>query len=705
MILAAPLLLVPLELLGAASGVPAPLRPVAPILDEGPLRNDTLLPRSEAAQAELVAGDRAWRVARKGGPRLELERGRAFEAWRRALVASVPGESVRLLDDEGVAEGLWPDPDGTHHRRGEGVEAAVQRRLAALTPADREAWRERFGPGAAAALAGAPYDPAALRRLERGEPLTEGAAVAALRLAEVELEAGRRGAAATWLERAGAHAAEIAGADALRAAIAERLGTAAALKPAKAREAWRTASRLRLVRSERIQSTRRIGRDPRPLPLGRGLEPGAAFLEGGALVVQGPHALLVLPPQALATGAPTEWRRRIADVLDLEVVRPYAAPSAGGWPLLPATQGRDAVLVVDRGVSGRVLRDLSLPARGNRLACLRFTEDGLALPRWNLGDRTLGREGREPVPTSQVLGVEGRLEFQPGPLIQGGTVYAQARVLLDSTQEGALAGTSRGGELWLFALDLDDGELRWRRFLTRAADLRRDRGSRNTSRSQVPTSGMPLALVDGVLVVGTNVGLVSAFDAADGRALWSLRTRRREAQDPGWPGSRPPLVASLEGARGGGVLVAPFDSDHLYALPAGPALQGGIFAGAPEPMGALLDVVAADGVAAGGGVERVFLGRDGRHSALRFRRGAGPLRSSLYLDDGERFTGAALASEQRVYVASDRALYLFDRGRELALLDALSLPDHGGGIGGRVVARGSVVAVVGRDTLWVLAAQ
>jgi len=101
----------------------------------------------------------------------------------------------------------------------------------------------------------------------------------------------------------------------------------------------------------------------------------------------------------------------------------------------------------------------------------------------------------------------------------------------------------------------------------------------------------------------------------------------------------------------------------------------------------------------------IFLGLDGRHGALRFRRGESGLRSSLYLDEGERFAGRALTSESRMLVASDRAVYLLDRDRDLFLMDALPLPDLGAGVGGSVLAQGDRVYVVGRETLWVLEAR
>lgn len=664
-----------------------------PPFGEGPLRNTTLLPSHEAAQAQLAAGDGAWSRALGGGEAARLERVAAFDGWRGALEASATGDGVPLVDPAAPA-GLWPDRDHTHGRRAEGVEVAVLRRLAALSPGDRAAWRERFGPGAQALLDAAPYDREVLAEIERRAPLTRAAAVGALRLADGALEAGLASEARTWLGRAEHHAAELAEAEVVRAACSRRRAVLGELDPPAAVEPWETASSLRLVRFERIETTAQIGSDPRPAPLGRGLESGACFLADRTLVVQTPRAVSWWSPDALRDDRLGKVARiALRDVLDLEGERMVHAASAGGWSLRPATDGRDVVLVVGRGQAGRVVRDLPIAARGNHLACVRFLDDGRTRVRWVLSDDGVAVEDGEPEPLVEAIGFEGHLELQPGPLVAGGAVYVQARRLASPSDEGVL----RGGDQWLLALDLDTGALRWRRFLTRAADLRDD-GVRGGSRADVPTTGMPLALAEGVLVVGTNVGLASAFDAADGRLLWSLRTQRRRVEDAGWPGSRPPVTGPGPDGRGT-AWITPSDSEHAYALPLGAALGAELFLSPPERRGRLIDLVGARGD------ERVFLARDGRHAALRFTRGDGPLRSSLYLDRDERFAGAGLAGRERVLVSSDRALYLFSREGEYRLLDAAPLPDLGAGVGGEVVARGDRIAVVGRDTLWVLQAR
>jgi outer membrane protein assembly factor BamB len=659
--------------------------------DEGPLNNDTFQPRSEEAQSELLVGDRAWARALDGGADATQRRVDAFEAWRRALDASSAGDAVLLHDQDGVAQGLWPDPDNNHKRRAESVPGAVLRRLMSLTPDDRSVWTARFSGMADQLLASGPYAPELLRRVERDLPLTRAAAIAALRLADTALESGSPDIARTWLSRAAVHGSQ-AGVQ-WEDALDLRRTLAASQDPIPQPELWREANSLHLMRADRLESGRRLGRDLRPIPLGRGLEPGLAFLDSGAVVVQTAHALIWLDPSAARTDVGLVARLPVTEIFSFESLRTFASPSSGGWVLRPATDGRDLVVINDRGRNGRVIRDFGVPAKGNHLACLRYGLDGRPQVRWELSDRGLQRPGGETRDVVDVLGVQGHFEFQPGPVVHEGMVYVQARRLPDPTEEGAL----RGGDLWLFALSLASGEARWHRFLTSAADLRQDLGRGGGIRSEVGTTGMPLTLTDGVLVVGTNVGLVIAVEIADGRLVWSLRTQRRQADEAGWPGSRAPLVAQL--TEGTAAVVAPFDSRFLYTLALRPSQEGGLWGHPPQALGSLLDVVASRGN------EMVFLGLDGRHGAMRFRRGESGLRSSLYLDEGERFSGRALTSELRVLVASDRAVYLLDRDRDQFLIDAVPLPGLGAGVGGSVLARDDRVYVVGRETLWVLEAR
>ncbi|MEO6709736.1 MAG: hypothetical protein ABIP42_09155, partial [Planctomycetota bacterium] len=77
---------------------------------------------------------------------------------------------------------------------------------------------------------------------------------------------------------------------------------------------------------------------------------------------------------------------------------------------------------------------------------------------------------------------------------------------------------------------------------------------------------------------------------------------------------------------------------------------------------------------------------------------------ALRLGPEEVFSGRALASDQRVIAASDRALYLFDRSKDLALLAA---PTLAGPIprGGNLWAKGARVYVLSSRFVEVFSAR
>ena len=137
-------------------------------------------------------------------------------------------------------------------------------------------------------------------------------------------------------------------------------------------------------------------------------------------------------------------------------------------------------------------------------------------------------------------------------------------------------------QAWLFGFDRHSGELLWRRLLATGADL--VQGTDRFATGSVPRlSAQPLAASDGLVFAGTHLGAAALLDGLDGRPLWSVKCRRRSAQQPGWPGGRP----SWSPANPGAVLWAPFDSDHLYTLSTDlEALDGGLpFVEPPLPLG------------------------------------------------------------------------------------------------------------------------
>jgi len=661
---------------------------------EGPLRNDTFQPIATDAEAELARGDRAY--ARSRGAASNTGRNElidAFDAWRSALEVSQTGHVVTLGGREEATRNLFPDPDHTHFRRAEGVPYAVLRRLRGVTEDERRKWRGRFQSLALAALQEAHDDEARLARVERDHPLTEGAARAALRLADRAFERGATGDALEWLERAARHVPEQPEFE--RATTVRREAIASFREARRVRapaERWRTTEHLALVGSERLTS--RSLRNPVAGPLGRTVEPGLAFLDDGSVVIQSAVALFRLG-STHGTSAPGGRIRldsfRTNDFLGTPIALPYASSSTGGWPLRPATDGRDVVLVVGR--AGRSERDV---LEGNALVGLRFGSNRIPVIRWVVASEP--GEGVPGIPTPRVV-PDGPWEFQPGPVIHGGRVFVQARTV---PRPGSSADES-GSRLHVFAIELATGRALWSRFLAKASDLAPDQGRRFAVVPGLTSPGQPLAIAGGKVFVGTGSGLGFLLDAPDGRVAWSVSCRRRKFKDAGWPGSRPPIV--FDAPQGRGILWAPFDSDFLYTLSVDPGrTEERLFLAEPRAIGAAEDLVTGD-------VEEVIvLGRSGPRRALGTWARDGGRRSSLYFARGESFMGSAIASEERVILATDRSLYLFDRAREMFLVDVQPLAQAGQGaaggtLGGTVYARGARVFVLGPDMLWLFEAR
>ena len=90
----------------------------------------------------------------------------------------------------------------------------------------------------------------------------------------------------------------------------------------------------------------------------------------------------------------------------------------------------------------------------------------------------------------------------------------------------------------------------------------------------------------------------------------------------------------------------------------------------------------------------------GAESCLESRARDGTLVHALYLGPEEHFTGTGLVSATRALVASDHGLYLFDRTRELYLLDYQALAPIGDEpVGGDLFAHAERVFVLGPGTL------
>ncbi|MCA9002455.1 MAG: hypothetical protein KDB61_11060, partial [Planctomycetes bacterium] len=155
---------------------------------EGPLQNDTFVPTSKEAQTWLAAGDLSLVKARESGS--ESLRAEAFDSWLKALQSEGGNSWVHGAGENPLADSPWTEDSAQWNRLEFGQVTAVVQRVLRLTAAEQDSWRIRFSPLAAESLERGPFSRDVLREVERGYPLTPSAGLAALRLADLELERG-----------------------------------------------------------------------------------------------------------------------------------------------------------------------------------------------------------------------------------------------------------------------------------------------------------------------------------------------------------------------------------------------------------------------------------------------------------------------------------------------------------------------------------
>jgi hypothetical protein len=661
--------------------------------DEGALDNDVFLPTSRQADELLARGDAALAPAGDTAPgRIDRTRARltAFEAWRSALTATSSGDAV--------------SPAGAWRARGTvGVELAVLGRLAALAPEDRAAWTARFAELAAGELAAAGRDPARLADVERRNPVTPVAVVAALRACDIELERGDPTAARTWCERAARHAELLAphaatathsAAIAARAKVLDQLTS----PPREAPASWTNATSLRYSgRVALVDESQRIPRRLRSELPGppRGLSPGLAVLRDDRLAVQTPDRLIVLPARGRRIDSVFEPSALLGD--DVYVPPPSSRFGEDrDWPLLPVTAGDSIVVVHGRarmgGNDANALMCIRPPSPSPDPADTSGPPKTAALPLPSLDWAVVGnlrvRDDGTTVADPLLADLE-TAELQPGPLVVGARVFVQAREYESDIRA------------WLLCFDRSTGECLWTRRLAQGSGLypREFREAAASLRSATPAQPLVDA-GDGRVFAGTNLGAGVLVDAVDGRIVWSYENRRRTSGTPGWNTNWRPSVAADE--HGAVLLWAPVDSDHQYGLRAAPA------GGADDGPSLFAPREVDEAVA--------FVGGDTREAVVLSRAGARRTISAWRIDDGARFDapylgreeafgGAGAVSDQRVIAATDRGVYLVDRAREMFLLDYEPFPGGMSPLGGSVVAHGSNVLVVGERTVWTFFAE
>lgn len=652
-------------------------------LGEGPLQNDVFLPTSRDAEFQLARGDEAYAALRKATDRAAWLT--ALEPWHAALAATQAGDAVVVRPWKGTEADLdspWPDPDGTAGggvgdrpvRRTESIEDAVLRRLFALPSEGRTAWLARFSGLANDELEAARGAPALLSGVERAHPGTPGAGRAALALAERELEVGAWELAQSWLERAARHAslandADLREAVGRRADLAQTLARSRTSEPAPMPGGARDLEFLAEIPLEDLGDLRRFYL-PRP---GVRVQPDAAWTDSGLAVIQTEERALVLD---LSDG------RRVADFEPIELAAraglglnlrepPRLAP---GWNARPAIGSARLVLALCTSPPA-VLCVSRAPGE-------LFT--GLEAPQleWAIagGERVLPASGERAPLEGWPAG-----RIQPGPLAFGGCAFVQVHEPDGEGQDGGRA------KAHLVCLDLADGKLRWSRLLARGAPIA-ERTLRLRGDTGEEVAAQPLERVGQRILAVTHLGAAALVDACDGRLVWTFAYRRRPGHGERWSTSAPSVVA-------GDVLLAPSDSDRAYWLRGAPDLEGrGLLLHAP------LWRLEAEALLGGDERHALVLARSGRERGLaEWDAVDGSQRAAPGLAPGEIFTGLGALSAERALFATDRALYLHDRSRELYLLDAAEYPRPFPAAGGRVVARGDRALVIGPHLAWLFA--
>jgi hypothetical protein len=657
-------------------------------LGEGPLQNDVFLPTSREAEAELARGDEACAglLGKQGQPASQSAWLSALEPWHAALAASHPGDATAVRPWKGTQPDLdspWPDPDGTAGgglggrtvRRTESVEDGVLRRLLALPPDGRKAWLTRFSGLAQDELTASRGTPTLLLAVERMHPGTAGAGRAAIALAERELELGRWELAEPWLERSARHAA-FSKDDELQAAVQRRnelVRALAARAPSEPSAALASAGHLEFLREIPLEDLTERRRFYLPRP-GVRVQPDVAWTEQGLAVIQTEERVVVLD---LADG------RRAADF------EPLALAKGAGIELELREPPRLAPGWIARAAVGGERVVLALCTTPPALLCVSLGPGdlfgGLAAPKleWAIagGERWVPAQSlREPAadwPTGVI---------QPGPLALAGCVFVQVH---EADTEGAEAGVR--AKAHLVSLDLADGRVRWSRLLARGAAIAESTlRLRGDAREEAP--GLPLERAGHAILAVTHLGAAALVDASDGRIVWDFAYRRRPGHGERWSACEPALLSSA-------VLIAPADSDRAYWLRTTPDLEGrGLLLHPP------LECGQAEALLGGDERRAVVLTRSGRERTLaEWDAADGSQREAPWLTPGELFTGLGALSAERALFATDRALYLHDRGRELFLLDAAEYPRPFPGSGGRVAVRGDRVLVCGPHLAWLFA--
>jgi hypothetical protein len=678
-------------------------------LDEGPLDNASFLAVNDAANLAMARAD-ALQVelsAAAFSPANERRWNELFDQWHVVLRDAEEGAAIAPTPD-GAGAKLWPDFDGTADpaadRRRDGLEAALLRRFLSAPAQARALWTGSQERLAAEQLSLGARDPQAMVRVERRFFATPSAARAALALADVEFERARPRAAQAWLVRAEQHL-RLAGAptDLFAAALDQRRAAFAAdttAAPAIA-ASWSKATRLEPAHLFPLEDLRRRQPARGRLEPGLSIRPGLAFFGDRYVLAHfsagdGPQSLALYDLEAGVQVGRTDVTALLRDG-GFAVGGLLDSPDIPGWPLAVSAQGGAAVFVVGRRGT----------TRGNALVCLDIAvdPDPKAPPQvalrwvWHDGRRVLGPDAPDASAPSEWT----TCEFQPGVALAGENVVFAVREY-ETAEEGgdfqARAAAAAAVRTSLAAVDLASGQLVWKRWLGRGVEVQRSTGRFFGARAPA-ASASPLGVDEANVLLHSNTGFSALLSTLDGRLHWSLRTRRRAADERVWSGAAPTAVAFPGGISAWAS--APADSDHLYWLRNAPDLDGrGLFCAAPHraPEGTTL--------LGARGSEAFVLSPHGPERALSsWEALRGRTRIAPYLGPDEQLTGDGLCSPQRALFATQFGLYLIDLERELYLIGQAPLESPRGlsTVGGSVHAHGGWACVIGPSALWVFRAQ
>jgi len=676
----------------AACVVGAPASGQDPASTEGPLGNDTFVPVDLTADELLRTGLAELAAVGSGSP------GTALETLRAALAASRTGAGLSSEASRLVL----------------GAEGAVQRALLAAEPEVLAAWLARFEELAEETRRS---DPAGA---ERRFPATRAAVRAALAGADRELADGRPDAAQVWLERAAQHLAlrNAAGetgafdADATTATstrLAALDGLPTSIRPTITQNLTGPLDALEVLPVPRTLAFefQRQSEDPYLADLlGRqdrgGIERGPGLSIRPGIAALGPDRVLVqtglglhLLDLALGARVAVIEPRRLADQAFGRIGPPTAARDGGapGWSHHPLVTDDLVVLVTGRTSSGgtpnalvALERESLAPRSDPSLSPAGLLEPLPSRARWMISSDGLVTDGEFTTP-ALIADLEGA-ELQPGPVRIDDRLLVQARVL-----DGEV-------KAYLVCLDLATGEPLWTRLVAKGGAI--DDGLR-FGQARLPLgSAAPLVAAGGRVLVSTNLGVDALYDGVDGRLIWAFKTRRVQADDARFSGIRPLVLNPNSGLGTYAVptfVTAPADSDHAYAYRATPLVFDTPLIAPPLPIHSATDLVALAKrtlfLFAQSGGEHQLVGRSLDTGAV--------LDQSILLRRDERFVARPAVGEQRLVIASNRGVFLFDRTRSLYLADQRALPGGAGPrqAGGEVFALGARLLVLGPGTLWV----